>query len=77
MLKNTDQKKLQACNFIKKETLTQVLSSECREISKNTFPREHLQTTASKGTALTTIPTVDMHWMVSGWVDRKKVVLCC
>ena len=27
-----------ACNFIKKETLTQVFSCELCEISKNTFP---------------------------------------
>ena len=27
----------QACNFIKKETLAQVFSCECCEISKNTF----------------------------------------
>ena len=29
--------KLQACNFIKKETLAQVFSCEFCEISKNTF----------------------------------------
>ena len=29
--------KLQACNFIKKETLAQVFSCEFYEISKNTF----------------------------------------
>ena len=39
--------KLQGCNFIKKETLTQVFSCEFCEISKNTFSTEHLQTTAS------------------------------
>ena len=38
---------LQACNFIKKETLAQVLSCEFCEISKNTFFTEHLWTTAS------------------------------
>ena len=37
----------QACNFIKKETLAQVFSSEFHEISKNTFFTEHLWTTAS------------------------------
>ena len=36
-----------ACNFIKKETLTQVFSCEFCEISKNTFFTEHLRTTAS------------------------------
>ena len=30
-------KRPKACNFIKKETLTQVFSCEFREISKNTF----------------------------------------
>ena len=36
-----------ACNFIKKETLAQVLSCEFCEISKNNFFAEHLWTTAS------------------------------
>ena len=36
-----------ACNFIKKETLTQVLSCEFCEISENTFFTEHIQMTAS------------------------------
>ena len=37
----------QACNVIKKETLTQLSSSEFCKISKNTFFTEHLWTTAS------------------------------
>ena len=37
------------CNFIKKETLAQVFSREFCEISKNTFFKEHLWTTASEG----------------------------
>ena len=37
-----------ACNFIKKETLTQVFSCEFCEISKNTFFTEHLRATASE-----------------------------
>ena len=36
-----------ACNFIRKETLAQVLSYEFREISKNTFFSEHIWATAS------------------------------
>ena len=36
-----------ACNFIKKESLAQVFSCECCEISKNTFFTEHVWTTAS------------------------------
>ena len=39
--------KVEACNFIKKETLAQVLSCEFCQISKNTFLTEHLCTTAS------------------------------
>ena len=35
-----------ACNFIKKETLAQVLSSEFCKISKSTLFTEHLRTTA-------------------------------
>ena len=37
----------EACNFITKETLTQVFSREFCKISKNTFFIEHLRTTAS------------------------------
>ena len=37
----------EACNFIKKESLTQVFSFEFCEISKNTFFTEHLGTTTS------------------------------
>ena len=42
--------KLQAsgCNFIKKDSLTQVFSYEFCEIFKNTFSTEHLQTAASE-----------------------------
>ena len=36
------------CNFIKKETLTQMFSCEFCEISKNTFFTEHLWVTASR-----------------------------
>ena len=37
----------EACNFIKKETLTHVFSCEFCEISKNTFSTEHLRATDS------------------------------
>ena len=37
-----------ACNFIKKETPTQVFSSEICEIFKNTCFQENLRTTASE-----------------------------
>ena len=36
----------QACNFIKKETLAQVLCCEFYKIIKNTFFTEHLRMTA-------------------------------
>ena len=39
--------KPKACNFIKKETLVQVLSCQFFKISRSTFSTEHLQTTAS------------------------------
>ena len=39
--------KLQACNFIKKETLARLFSREFCEISKNAFFTEHLWATAS------------------------------
>ena len=38
----------QVCNFIKKETLAQVLSLEFCKISKNTFFTEHLRVAASE-----------------------------
>ena len=40
-------KPTEACNFIKRETLAQVLSCEFSKISKNTFFTEQLQETAS------------------------------
>ena len=38
----------EACNFIKKGSLTQVFSCTFCEISRNTFFTEHLRTTASE-----------------------------
>ena len=38
----------EACNFIKKDTLAQVLFCEFQKISKNTFFEEHLRATASE-----------------------------
>ena len=40
--------KLHAWNFIKKESLARVYSSEFYKISKNAFFAEHLRTTASE-----------------------------
>ena len=45
-------KKGEACNFIRKETLTQVFSCEFCEISKNIFFTEHLWATVSGSTEL-------------------------
>ena len=44
---NTCARKTKACNFIKKETLAQVLSCEFCEISKNIFFTENIRVTAS------------------------------
>ena len=41
---------LQACNFIKKETLAQVFSCEFCKISNNSFFTEYLRATASVST---------------------------
>ena len=38
---------LEACNFVKKETLAQVLFSQFCEIFQSTFFTEHLRTPAS------------------------------
>ena len=38
---------IEACNFIKKETMAQMFSCKCCGIFKNTFFTEHLRTTAS------------------------------
>ena len=46
--KRTPMPKSEACNFIKKEILTQVFSCEFCEIPKKTFFTEHLWTTASQ-----------------------------
>ena len=42
--------RLQVYNFIRKESLAQLVSCEFCEISKNTVFTEHLQTTASENT---------------------------
>ena len=47
MKKGAPWKTPKACNFIKKEALAQVFSREFCEISKNTFFKDHLWTTAS------------------------------
>ena len=40
---------VEACNFIKKETLAQVLTYKSCEIFKNTFFTEHIWVTTSEG----------------------------
>ena len=47
---------ISACNFTKKETLSQVFSCEFCEISKNTFFTEHLRTTAAFCLIFSTCP---------------------
>ena len=47
LLEKIPRHRCQVCSFIKKETLTQVFSSDFCKISKNTFFIEHLCTTAS------------------------------
>ena len=47
LLEKLDHYGAMVCNFIKKETLAQVLSCEFCKISKNTLFTEHLQTTPS------------------------------
>ena len=52
-----------ACNFIKKETLTQVFSCEICKIFKNTFFTEHLRMTAS----VLTLFRMDIFGAAHGW----------
>ena len=47
LLEKLDHYGAMVCNFIKEETLAQVLSCEFCKISKNTLFPEHLQTTPS------------------------------
>ena len=47
-----NKKLLKTCNFIKKDSVAQVFSCNCCEISKNTFFLEHLRTTASESLKL-------------------------
>ena len=51
-----------ACNFIEKETLTQVFSCEFCEISNNTFFIEHLQATAS-ALKVNKLHQKDLQWL--------------
>ena len=66
--------KLQAYNFIKKETLVQVFSCEFCEISINTFSTEHLQKTTSK---MLELPNFGHYYYVITFISKypyfKKV----
>ena len=67
----------QACNFIKKETLVQVLSCEFCEIFKNTFFTEQLRTTASpNGHIFVDSPSIrrrNSTWKVRGnYIDFER-----
>ena len=61
----------QACNFIKKETLAQVLSCEFCEISKNTFSYRTPPVTAS---ALANISICDCNCFLQNVCDLKTIV---
>ena len=67
--------KLQAkvYNFIKKETLTQVLCCQFCEISKNTFFTEHLWATASENKTLTSLK---MFWLNHIFTFWKATWVC-
>ena len=62
-IKSIDWFLYEACNFIKKDTLAQMLSCEFCEISKNTFFTEQLWTTAS------VISTKNTIW--AGYAERN------
>ena len=57
----------EACNFIKKEILAQVLSCEFCKISKNTFFTEHLRTTASNFIYDPKNQSVKFLWLDETW----------
>ena len=65
---------VEACNFIKKETLTQMFSSELCESFRNTSFTEHLRETASVCydftygalTTLSLLPTLALHLKCKG-----------
>ena len=53
----------EACNFIKKETLTQMLSKKLCETFKNNFFTDHLRATASGGVFETVSNICGRHFM--------------
>ena len=58
-------KKPEACNFIKKETVAQVISSEFSEILKNTFFHRAFPVAASKSENLVSGTFVQEHLILS------------
>ena len=66
-----------ACNFIKIETLAQVFSFEFYEISKNTFFKEHLSTTASIKTKSTDLMKIWFeNWNIPSAEFYKERPIC-
>ena len=66
---------LQACNFIKKETLAQVFSCEFCEISKNNFSTEHFQKIASGHSAFYNDLIILIRWNKMFLVELKESLL--
>ena len=68
----------EVCNFIKKETLTQVFSCEICEISKNIFFTEHLLATASEPlrsvSEKETVALVSQMYCLTGNFSRFMVI---
>ena len=63
----------EAWNFIKRETLAQVFSCKCCEISKNTFFTEHLQATASENRNQKTVFLSELEVLLFG--HDKTIIL--
>ena len=67
--------KLLACNFIKKETPTQVFSCEFCDISKNTFFTEHVWATASSNCFLYRISCLSMNSISLEYISFSNILL--
>ena len=68
----------EVCNFIKKETLTQVFSCEICQISKNIIFTEHLLATASEPlrsvSEKETVALVSQMYCLTGSFSRFMVI---
>ena len=61
--------KIVSCNFIKKETLAQVISCEFCEISKSTFFTEQFWTTASGSLKEARLLLLKIRFLISSGVE--------